>query len=201
MKRKDAEQFLEWGNEQNPGPWVEHCKVVGRVAEVIAQKSGLDADKAYAMGLMHDIGYHTYRNGKGETCHIYAGYKLMINKGYEDIARICLAHSFPYKEIAAYGGSDMYCTDEEQQFIATFLREITYDDYDKLIQLSDCLGTAQGVVMMEKRMMDVVRRHGFSEFTLKRWESFFSLKNYFDNLCGTNIYNLFKDEIENDIFR
>ena len=84
--------------------------------------------------------------------------------------------------------------------MTSFLTEIIYDDYDRLIQLCDCLGTTKNVVILEKRTIDVVKRHGFTDFTLKKWDSQFALKEYFDKLCGMNIYNLFYDEIKTDIF-
>ena len=198
--REEADRLFMWAYQQNPEPWAEHCKVVARASGTIANKCGLDADKAYILGLFHDVGYYGYRNGKGRTCHIYIGYELMMAKGYIDIARICLSHSFPVKDIRAYGGSDMNCNDEERAEITDFLLKTEYDDYDKLIQLCDCLGTAQGVVLMDKRMLGVVMRAGFNEFTLKKWDSYFALKNYFDKKCNENIYNLFRDEIITGIF-
>ncbi len=199
--RDEAEKLLIWATKQNAGPWTEHCRAVARAAETIAHKSSLDPDRAYVSGLLHDIGYYGYHNGKGRTCHIYLGYELMLKKGYEKVARICLSHSFPHQDIRAYGGSDMNCTDKELAVITAFLSETTYNDYDKLIQLCDCLGTAQGICLMEKRMLDVSRRNGFDGFTVRRWDSFLALKDCFDKMCGTNIYNLFNDEIVTNIFQ
>ena len=198
--REEAESLFSWALEQNPEPWGEHCRVAARAAETIAKKCGLESDRAYILGLFHDIGYYAYRNGKGRTCHIYIGYELMTDRGYSDIAQICLTHSFPLKDIRAYGGSDMNCSDEEKAAIVSFLSETEYDDYDKLIQLCDNLGTAQGVITMEKRMLGVVMRAGFNDFTLKKWEAYFALKDYFDKKCGTNVYTLFRDEIISGIF-
>jgi putative nucleotidyltransferase with HDIG domain len=191
LSREEAEKLLKWADEQNPGPWVHHSRIVARAAETIAKQSNLDSDRAYISGLLHDIGYYSYRNGKGKTNHTYAGYELMMKNNDETIARICLTHSFPYQDIKAYGGSDMNCIDEELAFIKAFLSEITYNDYDKLIQLCDCLVIEKGVCsILEKRMVDVVRRHGFNDFTLKKWDIYFSIKEYFDKLCGKNIYDL-----------
>lgn len=198
--REDADKLLAWAYKHNPGPWATHCQVTAKAAELIARKCGLNADRAYVSGLLHDIGYYGYRDGCGRTCHIYLGYELMMEKGYEPIAKICLSHSFPYQDIRAYGGSDMNCTDNELATIIAFLTETTYDCYDKLIQLCDCLGSAQGICLMERRMMDVVNRHGINEFTLKRWAAFFAVKDYFDRQCNTNIYNLFYDEIHASVF-
>ena len=88
------------------------------------------------------------------------------------------------------------CSDEEYTFLTAFLSATTYDDYDRLIQLSDCLGTAQGITIIEKRIIDVTKRHGFHDFTVKKWDAQFALKDYFDKMCGMNIYNLFYDEIK-----
>ena len=199
--KEEAHDIMAWGAKLNPGPWIDHCKNAAKAAEVIAQASGLDPERAYVSGLLHDIGYYSYRNGKGPTCHIYAGYELMTKKDFPALARICLTHSFPYQDIRGYGGADMNCSEEELTLISKFLSSASYDDYDKLIQLCDCLGTPEGICMMERRMMGVVMRHGFNDFTMKRWESFFALKDRFDKMCGKNIYSLFYEELVEDIFR
>ena len=202
LTRREAEEILSWAHGQNPGPWTEHCRVAARAAELIARKCGLDAERAYILGLLHDIGYYAYKDGKGEVSHIYTGYKLMIEQGHEAIAGICLSHSFPgsCRDIKFLTGSDVNWTDEGLAVVNKFLAEAEYSDYDRLVQLCDALGTAQGVVMMEKRLVDVVRRHGVTDFTVEKWDAFFVLKDYFDGKCGINIYNLFYDEIKAGIF-
>ena len=198
--REEAEKLFLWAYNKNPEPWAEHCRAVARAAEGIALKCNMNPEKAYILGLFHDVGYYGYKNGKGSTCHIYFGYELMMEKGHESIAKICLTHSFPIRDMTTYSGSDMYCNDEQKEFIALYLSNTVYDDYDRLIQLSDCLGTAQGIVTMDKRNMDVVLRKGFNENTLKVWSAYYDLKDYFDKKCGINIYNLFYDEIKSSIF-
>ena len=197
--RNEAELLLEKGYNENPGSWAEHCRAASRAAETIAKKCGMDADRAYVSGLLHDIGYSEFRDYKARTCHIVIGYENMLLRGFGAIARICLSHSFPYKNIGAYGGKDTNWNDAEKGNIIRFLSETKFDDYDKLIQLCDALATADGICLIDKRMMDVVRRHGFSEFTVRKWEATFDIKNYFDNLCGENIYNFFVDELMKDI--
>lgn len=190
--REEAESLLAWANEQNPGAWAKHCEVVAGAAEAIAAKCGLDSERAYVSGLLHDIGRY---EGVRDLHHIYAGYALLNSKGYKTAARICLSHSFPYQNLGAYSGSDYDCTEDELAVIVSFLEQIDYDNYDKLIQLCDSLGSADGVCIIEKRITNVVLRYGFNDFTLRKWESIFKLKNYFDKLCGMNIYDLFYDEI------
>ena len=101
--KEAAEQLLNWASELNPGPWTDHCKVAARAAETIAARCGLDTDRAYVSGLLHDIGYYSYRDGKGEKDHIFAGYDLMMQKGYTDSARICLTHSFSLQDARHQG--------------------------------------------------------------------------------------------------
>lgn len=55
-----AIEELEIAGELNPGPWTKHSENVGIAARNIAEKvSGMDADKAYIVGLLHDIGRTT----------------------------------------------------------------------------------------------------------------------------------------------
>ena len=195
--KNEAEQLLVWAYECNPGIWADHSRIVARSAETIAGNCGLDMNRAYVSGLLHDIGRY---EGVSELHHVYAGYELLQKKGYGEIAEICLSHSFPYQDIGEYFGKND-CTVEETEVIIAFLSNWTYNDYDNLIQLCDAIGTANGVSLIEVRLMDVIRRHGFTNLTLNKIEAIFGLKSYFDNLCKMNIYDLFYDEIRNVSFR
>ena len=196
--RVEAEALLLWAWEQNPGPWADHCRVVARIAEAIAKESGLDTHRAYVSGLLHDIGRY---EGVSGLHHIYAGYEIMKRRGYNVIAEICLSHSYPYQDIGAYSGGDWDCTPDELRVITSFLSGTVYNDYDKLIQLGDAMGMAEGVCLIDVRILNVVRRYGFNDFTLRKWESIFSLKGYFDKICQKNVYDLFYDEIREISFR
>jgi len=194
---EEAEQLLTWASEQCPGPWVNHSGVVARAAKAIAGKCGLDVHRAYVSGLLHDIGrYEGYR----VLHHVCAGYELLKSRGYDSISDICLSHSFPLKSIDAYSGTND-CSPEETQFIVSFLKDREYDEYDKLIQLCDAIGMPEGVCLIDVRIMDVIRRYGFTDMTLGKIEATFGLKAYFDKLCGMNIYDLFYDEIREVSFR
>ena len=53
----EAEKELQIAGELNPGPWTKHSINVGIAARNIAEKiSDLDKDKAYIVGVLHDIG-------------------------------------------------------------------------------------------------------------------------------------------------
>jgi len=195
--RLEAEELLNWASEQNPGPWVAHSRVTARAAEAIARAAGMDGDKAYVLGLLHDIGRY---EGVRDMHHIVAGYDLTMEKGFKRNARICLTHSFPLQLFASYIGSND-CSEEETKLIQNALDTVQYDDYDGLIQLCDGICLPQGITLLQVRLMDVVMRHGMNEFTLKKWGEQFKLKAHFDGLCGGNIYNLFYDEIRDVSFR
>ena len=88
----------------------------------------MDADKAYVLGLLHDIGR---RFGKRHLGHVSDGYSYMMSLGYEDAARICLTHSFNEQDISKYIGR-WDTTEEETELIRTQLAAVELDDYDRL---------------------------------------------------------------------
>lgn len=54
---KEAKIELEIAEKLNPGPWIEHSLNVGVAARNIAKKvPGMDENKAYIVGMLHDIG-------------------------------------------------------------------------------------------------------------------------------------------------
>jgi len=188
----EAKKLLLWGNKNNPGPWMDHSKVAARAAKTIAQKCNLNGNAAFILGLLHDIGRY---EGVTGLHHIYAGYELMTEKGYSYIAKICLTHSFPDKNLNSYIGKND-CTKEETIEIKNKLKDYEYDDYDRLIQLCDTIGSSDGICFMEKRILDVIKRYGkVNKSIVKKWDTIFEIKKYFDKLCGINIYNLFLEEI------
>ncbi len=183
-----AEKLLTDSEKLNPGPWVNHSKTTGYCAKVIASKcDNLDENIAYVLGLLHDIGR---RDGITDMKHIICGYRFMLEQGYEQVARICLTHNFPYKNVLSHNGEND-CTDYETKFIMRYLTDIEYDDYDKLIQLCDAISFPDGPTYIEKRLVDVVLRRGFNDLTVNKWKAFFDLKKYFDEKTKTDIYKLF----------
>lgn len=55
--REEAEALLREAEQCNPGPWGDHSRTAAHCAEAIAAHCpGLDPDKAYILGLLHDIG-------------------------------------------------------------------------------------------------------------------------------------------------
>lgn len=183
----EAERLLEEAAKLNPGLWIAHNRTAGFCAKKIAEKCyNMNPDVAYVMGLLHDIGR---REGIMDMRHIFAGYSFMSSLGYDASARICLTHSFPYKNVGAYNGEND-CSDEETEYIQNYLDVLEYDDYDRLIQLCDAISFPDGPTYVEKRLVDVVIRSGFNELTIPKWKAFLELKKYFDEKVGEDIYKL-----------
>ena len=196
MTREKATELLLWAHELNPGPWLGHSQTAARAAETIAKASGLDSEKAYIMGLLHDIGRF---EGVRGMHHANAGYELLMEKDAPEFARICLTHSFPLPEVDAYTGVQD-CSPEEIAFLKETLANIEFTPYDRLIQLCDAISLAEGVSTIEERLIGVGLRHGFNELTQRKWKAFLDIKKEFDTRCGMNIYRLFRDEISQRIF-
>jgi hypothetical protein len=183
----EAEKLLNEAEQRNSGAWTAHSKTAALCAKAIAKRcDNLDADTAYILGLLHDIGR---REGVTDMRHIIDGYTFMLSLGYDNCARICLTHSFPYKDILSYNGQND-CTTEEVEFIKSFIKNTEYDDYDRLIQLCDALALPDGATYIEKRLVDVVIRRGFNNLTIPKWKAFLELKDYFDKKTGMDIYKL-----------
>ena len=189
-KKEIALSELEIAGNMNPGPWTDHSKNVAKAARLIAEHcEGLDSEKAFVCGMLHDIGRRT---GIAAVRHIIDGYDYAMSKGWDEAARICLTHSFPVKDIDAdIGKKDI--TDRQYDFIRDYLNNLEYDDYDKLIILCDALADANGFCILEKRFIDTTRRYGIYPFTIERWSKTYEYKDYFENMAGRSIYMLLPD--------
>lgn len=190
--RTEAERLLREAERCNPGPWGNHSRVAAHCAEKIAELcEGMDAEKAYILGLLHDIGR---KFGVRHLGHVSDGYTYMMSLGYEEAAKICLTHSFQNQSMEDYiGKSDT--SDEEHRLIHMALGNVVMDDYDRLIQLCDALAGSEGVLDMEERMEDVKKRYG--SYPQEKWDSNVKLKDYFEKKIGKDIY----EAVEKETFR
>lgn len=182
--RDEAERLLLEAEYLNPGLWVAHSRNVAKCAEVIAIHSGLDPDKAYVLGLLHDVGR---RAGIGQLKHVYFGWKYMNDLGYPAVAKVCLTHSYNTHRFE----DDMAKLDiepEQVEEVKAALVGYEYDDYDCLIQLCDSIATAEGVVDVTERMTDVKTRYG--SYPQLKWDKNIELLEYFQKKAGRDIYGL-----------
>lgn len=185
---EEAERLLCEAESCNPGPWGNHSRICAMCAKRIAAASGMDAEKAYVLGLLHDIGR---KFGKGHLAHVYDGYRYMQDLGYEDAARICLTHSFNCPKLDVYIGN-FDILQEQQNQLQMLLDHLVFNDYDRLIQLCDCLARSDGIMDMEARMLDVKKRYGF--YRQDKWDTNLWLKAYFEEKTGKNIYEIVKTD-------
>jgi HD superfamily phosphodiesterase len=187
--RIEAEELLKEAERCNPGPWGDHSRVAAHCAEKIAAEcADLDPDKAYIFGLLHDIGR---KFGVRHLGHVSDGYSYMMRLGYEEVARICLTHSFHNQSLEEYIGK-FDTSDEELELIRTTLANTRMDEYDRLIQLCDALAGSEGVLDIEERMEDVKRRYG--SYPQEKWDANLKLKEYFEAKTGKNLYELVDKE-------
>ena len=182
--RGEAERLLWEAACRNPGPWGDHSRVAARCAERIAAAAGMDTEKAYVLGLLHDIGR---KFGIYHMPHNYNGYQYMMSLGYDAVARVCLSHSFSTPDFRTYIGK-FDITQAQLHEVENLLSEMEYDDYDRLVQLCDCLAGSEGVMDMEARMLDVKRR--YSSYPQEKWDNNMALRAYFEAKCGGDIYEV-----------
>ena len=190
----EAKKLIAEANQFNPGAWIEHSLFTAQAAEIIAQNClPLNANDAYILGLLHDIGR---REGKSHFRHIIDGYVFLTSKGYEDAARICVTHSFPFQDIDVYSGEDD-CTEQEREFMKSYLDNIHYNIYDRLIQLCDAIALPSGFCLLEKRLLDVALRYGIHERIILKWKATFEIKDEFERYMGKSIYKVLPGVVEN----
>jgi HD domain len=186
LSRAVAQELLYEAGAMNRGGWVDHSLNVARAAEAIASVDpGLDPDRAFAFGCIHDIGR---RCGVTEMRHVYDGFRFLAGQGYNAAARICLTHSFPIKTIDAVSGWD--CSRGELRAVRDFLAQCRYTRYDRLIQLCDALALPSGFCLIEKRLVDVALRRGVNSLTLRNWRAYLEIQRDFESRINQSIYSL-----------
>lgn len=100
--REEAMALIRDGLSNNPGPWGKHSLTAAHCAEKIAVACGdMNAEKAYVLGLLHDIGR---KFGVRHLGHVSDGYRFMMSLGYDEAAKICLTHSFNNHTVDEYIG-------------------------------------------------------------------------------------------------
>lgn len=192
--REHCQQIIAEAEQRNPGPWVQHSYLVAQAAAVIAERCpGMDAQAAYCLGLLHDIGR---REGVTDLRHTIDGCRYLIEQGYPDAARICLTHSFPYQHIEA-GAGHWDCSAAELAWAANYLAACQYSLYDRLIQLCDAVSLATGFCLIEKRLIDVALRHGVNSYSVQKWQAFLDIQKQFETAIGLSIYALLPNVVQN----
>ena len=196
LTRQIAERALAEAHESNPGPWVDHSRYVAMACRNIARHCPhLEEENAYIYGILHDIGRYA---GVTSERHLLDGYRYCMDRGWEKAAQICISHAFMVKDTSSsIGVFDM--PEEDRLFMADFVRNAVYDDYDRLVQLCDALALPSGLCLLEKRFVDVAIRYGTHPAMVDRWKTVLDIKVHFEKVIGCSIYDLLPGAVENSI--
>lgn len=175
--------------------WVVHCVFTAIASQRIAERLGLDSNKAMAMGYIHDIGRKI-----SHPNHAIEGYRYMVNKGYKEDANICLTHSFIDNDIVmtAGGGPD---TPAKYEYIDNFLKQTSCTIYDNIVQMSDLFCLETGFTTMENRLLDITKRKGIYPNSLAHFQKAVELKSRLESQMGCSLYSLFPEIKKEDIAR
>lgn len=197
LTSKKARELLEIERKNvKDDRWIEHSICVGdsagRIAKALKEKGyNVDVDKAITLGYIHDIGKY---NGESRG-HVMRGYEYLKNKGYdEEYANICLTHSYLNNDILCTAGG--VPDKEKNPFLTDFIKNHEYTIEEKLINLFDLMCTTK-ILTLDKRLIDIVLRKGVFSNTQYHVKETYKLKEYFDNLLGYNLYDLFPEIKEN----
>lgn len=200
LTSKEAKKILE--NERGKAKsdkWIDHCICVGdsagKIAKALNEKGyDVDMDKTITLGYLHDIGKY---NGESHG-HVMNGYNYLKDKGYdEEYCNICLTHSYLNNDIVCTAGG--VPNPDDNPFLTDFVKKHKYTIEEKLINICDLM-CPQGskVFTIDKRLIDIMIRRGAYSNTQYHIKETYKLKEYFDNLLGYNLYNLFP-EIKNNL--
>ena len=194
--RKTAEKALQEAYRSNPGVWADHSRYVAMACENIASRCpDLDSEKAYILGLLHDIGRYP---GVTSERHLIDGYRYCMEHGWEKAAQICISHAFMLQDIhTSIGKFDV--SEADYKFMEQFVKNAVYDDYDRLVQLCDSLALPTGFCILEKRFVDVTIRYGVHPATIDRWKRILEIKDYFEKKMGCAIYEVLPGVMENSL--
>lgn len=199
LTSKEAKELLEIERQKTKDDrWITHCLSVGdsagRIAKALNDKGySVDVDKTITLGYLHDIGKY---NGESQG-HVMRGYEYLKSKGYDDeYANICLTHSYLNNDIVCTAGG--VPNPDDNPFLANFIKKHEYTIEEKLINLCDLMcPQANKVFTIDKRLIDIMIRKGAYSNTQYHIKETYKLKEYFDNLLGYNLYDLFPEINEN----
>lgn len=185
LTEEKAKAYLEEARAITPHQgWIDHSYCVGETAGIIARALGLDEKYARVLGLIHDIGKRaSFEN------HTIDGYKFLQSEGYgEEYWSICLTHSYLNNDYRCTAG----CEPIDNPFRTEYVKNHEYTIYDKIINLCDLMCVAKRMTV-EKRLIEIMSRRGAFPTTQYHVKETLKLKQYFDDLLGHSIYDLFDD--------
>lgn len=187
LKSEDKDLFFEIAKITNPmgshiinvgngiiintSSWINHSLNVAESSRVLCSLlKDCDTNTAYVSGLFHDIG----RKFKTNMQHTIAGFEYLVDKGYENEARICLTHSHIHGERCANNepavdgwscveGNSVWDDEVPTDDLTEFLQNCEYSTYDDILTIVDLIATENGVVSLCERLKDIASRRKIDE--------------------------------------
>lgn len=187
LNKEQAFDLLVLGLE-NPDEimYVSHCKYVGRLAGMIANELGLDSEYATTLGYLHDIGRRIDSDN-----HIYAGYKYLMDNGYEEYAFICLTHSFLNNDMECICAQLLPEDSEGYKTVKAIVESHENTDYDRIIQTCDLLCLHCGGTTIEDRLDDIESRRGTHAKSAYHRQTALAQKAEIESRLGHSIYDFY----------
>lgn len=195
--REEAEKIWQKGidysrEHQTKTPQIDkeyifHSRGVADFSARLAEKMGLNKDKAYVLGLLHDYGKRIDEK-RSDKFHGIVGYEDFMEYGYSDVAKICLTHTFNNKNFHNEDFSyPSHWLDECRQL----LNNITYDDYDRIVQYADMFFEGMEITSLENRIAGITQRYNLNELQQNMLKNgVFKLKKYIDDKCCCDSYEV-----------
>lgn len=192
-------QLLEQSRAANPERntgWVMHTICVGNAAGQIARVlketgENYDVEKVIVLGYLHDIG----KMVGSSADHPINGYNYLQGLGYDaEYCNISLVHHFINNDEKCVFSTIPDPVHDHKMI--DFVRRHHFTPEEKLIALCDAM-CLTSVMTLEKRIIDVLSRHGTNTHTQDRIIETFELKRDIDQKLGYNLYDLFPEIKEN----
>ena len=170
-----------------------HLRKAARYAAAICRHiPNLNDQTGYVFGCLHDYGKFFGDVFGRRSFHGYVGYVEMLKLAQPEIARVCLTHTFFSENFNL--DDYKYCRPD---LIAThnLLKNMQFDDYDKLMQLVDLLaGVGDKGTGIRPRIAGIAERYRLQpDFAARLLQSTLYKKAYFDAKCGTDVLYLLGD--------
>ena len=113
----------------------------------------------------------------------------MMSMGYPDVAEICLTHTF-YAPNFSFDSFPSYTLDD-LVWAKNKMANMTFNDYDLLVQLCDMFFEGLNKVRIEDRFQGIIKRYNLQFTDIENsYNHALENKKYFESKIHTDIYNL-----------
>ncbi len=168
-----------------------HTLGVAACCEKLAYCCGLDEEKAFVLGLLHDIG-KSRSERQEKIFHGLEGYNQMMNMGYSKVAQICITHSFPSADF----NDNNYLFYKKMGIlpqIHKLMKQMSLDDYDYMVQLCDLFFEGLNKTNFENRFKGIMNRYNLSlENISELYQNALKNKKHFDERACVDVYKVLK---------